>query len=125
MNIIKQFFSSRKDIAIISKEKEIEFKNQEIITLHSTIKDLQEQIREKDKIIYEFLKKPSTEHKKDTEQRELTRKEKKIYDYFMKNPTITKKSLAKALKLKENSLKVYISRVRSKNNPMNFKEDEY
>lgn len=51
---------------------------------------------------------------KETKIKPLTPKEQKIYDIFMSNNNITLKELSKKSKIKETSLKVYISRIRSK-----------
>jgi len=74
---------------------------------------LQEQIKDKDQLIKELITKGGlTPVKEVKEIIPLTKLEQSILDTFNKNKDI--KKTAKILKLKENSLKVYFSKIRRK-----------
>lgn len=113
----------------IFRNPEIEFKNNEIVTLLNLIDQLREEIKEKDKLIYSLMEKSLNTTKDKSKSKEenikLTRKETLIYNIFKDNPQITRKKLAKLSKIKYTSLLVMISRIRKKNFSMNFQEDEY
>lgn len=86
---------------------------------------LQQENQELKNKLFEWIENKQSNVTLPKQKPKLTRKEKSIFEIWNKNKSMTKKQLCIRSKLKIDSLKVYISRLKSKGFELIFKEDQY